>query len=68
MTDKLKPCPFCGGKAHLLEMKSTVKQRYIVTCNNADCIMSKLKSPFVIKYLSIAEAKRKWNRRADNAR
>lgn len=34
MNDKLKPCPFCGGKAKLFEDKDY--QIYSVTCTECD--------------------------------
>lgn len=34
MSDKLKPCPFCGGEAKLFEDKDY--QIYSVTCTECD--------------------------------
>ena len=51
---ELKPCPFCGGKAHVGEMKKAVGfERWSVACINRRCIAYKLHNPFVSKYLSL---------------
>ena len=34
--DKLKPCPFCGNKADMVQPNEDV---YIVGCSNEDCHM-----------------------------
>lgn len=63
---KLKPCPFCGGKAYIGQTKKSLKAQYSVSCSNSQCIASRLSNPFVMHYLSIAEATNAWNRRANN--
>lgn len=68
MTDKLKPCPFCGGKAVIGQTKKSLKAQYSVSCINSQCIANRLGNPFVMHYLSTTEAIEAWNRRADNDR
>lgn len=59
MTDKikLKPCPFCGGPAEIVDNSRCVPNTYLVSCwwcgAQTDCDDSKE---------GAAEA---WNRRAD---
>lgn len=36
MSEKLLPCPFCGGKA-IIETWSSGGKMYMVKCNNPDC-------------------------------
>ena len=64
MTDKLKPCPFCGGKAEILVVEKGVKSVIYCHCgfkrysfNNGDTDEN------TAKRLALA-----WNRRADNDR
>ena len=56
--EKLKPCPFCGGKAKLLADHGNIK--FWVCCKK--CIADTL------IYDSKQEAIESWNRRADNAK
>lgn len=38
MTDELKPCPFCGGKAHVAELDRWHQPPlYEVICEHDDC-------------------------------
>ena len=68
MTDKLKPCPFCGGKAEIhncMEFENdTLALIYSgksgVHCSECHCA--------TIPYGSKDEAIEVWNRRADNDR
>ena len=50
---KLKPCPFCGGKAEMIARGVL----YCVTCSKCDCKGDFLDTP--------AAAAKVWNRRAD---
>lgn len=36
MSEKLKPCPFCGGKAHI-EREGTPRQSTIYECGSCGC-------------------------------
>ena len=60
--DKLKPCPFCGGKAELLivpgHFKSGLSSNgWLVKCTNGCCNQ--------IPYTSDHDAKEAWNRRVE---
>ena len=55
---KLKPCPFCGGKAEIIYWANG---RTTVSCSVGGCMAN-------ISFCSSAEvAIKAWNRRADNA-
>ncbi len=61
MTDKLKPCPFCGEK---LAKDNCGNWEHI----NNDCILAWLDTTYGQIYFSDHEDFTKdWNRRADNA-
>ena len=51
---KLKPCPFCGGKAKIIKTYSTIWVKCL------DCHASTTCRP------TEAEAAKIWNRRIDN--
>ena len=51
---KLKPCPFCGGEAEILN----VDDRYTARCRSCFCGTGEYKDP--------ERASETWNRRADN--
>ena len=36
MTEKLLPCPFCGGEAHV-EQHGTHRQSCIIACESCNC-------------------------------
>lgn len=63
---KIKPCPFCGGKATLEQSEpSTARHNegavhFAVTCTTQFCLCN------VAKFWDIepSQAKEKWNRRA----
>ena len=57
MQNELKPCPFCGGKAEIVETYDEVYP-YQACCIDCFCQTIMIKS--------LDEAKRIWNRRADN--
>lgn len=79
MTDKLKPCPFCGeipkiSKSSIDYSADSFSVMYTVACSNCK-ISFKSRSEFTVKdgepvtvqngYLDCIK---KWNRRADNER
>lgn len=75
MTEKLKPCPFCGGEAEtkgrmLTSISAGGKKEFSVTnwvvrCKNRDCFMSGLRTgAFMDDFLSEDEAIEAWNKRA----
>ena len=59
MTDKLKPCPFCGGEAYVWLNLET--DNYDVECLECGC-------DFQQHYGCVDEAIEAWNRRVDNDR
>lgn len=63
---KLKPCPFCGGKAELVKDKTTFTfaDSYFVRCDNRECGVQ----PTTWHRLSEQEARDFWNRRSTNER
>ena len=66
MTDKLKPCPFCGGEAGLFEVKGIGNdlKGYMVGCMEDLCEVR----PSIQKELDKQGTIEAWNRRADNDR
>ena len=63
MTEKLKPCPFCGGEAIMYEYPLNDDRTinlFAVGCNNENCGVLP-ESPYYIKENAI-EA---WNTRAN---
>ena len=60
--NKLKPCPFCGGEATLIDDGFG---RYFVECSMSDGICKVI--PRTWSYDTKEEAIEAWNRRADNA-
>lgn len=64
MPNKLKPCPFCGGKARIVDfMNYDYEKRFEVCCSNMDC--------FILPHTRESATKQKaieaWNRRAGRA-
>lgn len=64
-TPELKPCPFCGHTAHVMQLKWSVESRYFVGCGNRAnrCIASE-HNTFGMFYPSRQDAIDAWNRRA----
>jgi len=60
ITDELKPCPFCGGESFIRadESHSTA---FFVGCSDWDCFGNMMWDE------TEAEARRKWNTRAESA-
>lgn len=68
MTDKLKPCPFCGGEAYTYTAKNitkgTTREYWLVHCKECG-----LNYPQYKKYCWAEEqAIEVWNRRVNNDR
>ena len=60
MSDKLKPCPFCGGEAYY--WRGNLSGLYMVGCNNGSCrgyVMDDTKR------ISLENAVEAWNTRAE---
>ena len=54
---KLKPCPFCGGEAEIMEYSD----RFQCGCKDEDCIVWVEEMPV---YLTRSGAIKDWNNRA----
>lgn len=64
MTEKLKPCPFCGGEARVAHCITCGYDSYWVECaNRIDC-GCKVEPVTDVKAIAIM----KWNRRANHER
>ena len=59
MTEKLKPCPFCGGEA---ELTKHLNDLYSVQCNTTECYMEV--GLCTGGFTSSLYAIKAWNRRA----
>ena len=60
---KLKPCPFCGGEAHI-DCFPGLDRPYFPVCNNEMCIACDT----IVTFLTEKDAAEAWNRRVDNER
>ncbi len=56
---KLKPCPFCGGDAYMIEHDMGVRNLYVVMCKTCDSMTA--------TRFSREEAAGTWNRRTNEA-
>ena len=56
---KLKPCPFCGGEAHI-DCFPGLDRPYFPVCNNEMCIACDT----IVTFLTEKDAADAWNRRA----
>lgn len=59
MNDKLKPCPFCGGKAEMMSLKNYTTRFF------ATCLVCGVEMPRIAR--TRKQAVDVWNRRVDNA-
>lgn len=59
--EELKPCPFCGGEAHVKEVVSACETLYTVGCSNPECMGYET---WLLKPTK-EEAIAAWNRRAE---
>lgn len=63
MSDKLKPCPFCGKAAHMrVKPDRLLGNRYIPQCTDTNCPGRTYRY-----YHTEKAAAGAWNRRANNA-
>lgn len=58
----LKPCPFCGGEAHIKEVVSACEMLYTVGCSDSECMGYET---WLLKPTK-EEAIAAWNRRSDD--
>ena len=65
MTEKLKPCPFCGGKVAIINAEEiTINGNcYVVHCDNCES-----ETCFWRRCMSKKKTAQAWNRRIDNAK
>lgn len=63
MNEELLPCPFCGGKAELVQNAGYDCPRYIVICTGCDAQIGVSDDPFIAPEHAIAA----WNRRTQPA-
>ena len=61
MSEELKPCPFCGGEAHIAERLTYGGKLYGACCYGTLCPGSE-PFPWCLDYEDAADA---WNRRAE---
>lgn len=61
---KLKPCPFCGGKAEFIEGCITCKTTIAVRCTN--CNVKTESHPESVNYCAREIAMTEWNRRVES--
>ena len=57
----LKPCPFCGGEAHIKEVVSVCGNLYTVGCSDSECMGHET----WLQKSTVDEAVAAWNRRAE---
>jgi len=63
MSDELKPCPFCGGKAALEQLLEN-KDDYMASCDNDECLVTCVMTHCDSTRKEAIEA---WNRRAEQS-
>ena len=61
MTEELKPCPFCGGKAEVLTDEN---EEYYVSCTECTALLGYCTDTWG-DYSTEDEAIEAWNRRAN---
>ena len=64
MTDKLKPCPFCGGKAEITQIPMAQFDAFTPHCKNRKCVAFYIGYDDEGIYDTISSAIEAWNRRA----
>lgn len=65
---KLKPCPFCGGRARVIGKRRSGSACYCISCSSCG---AKSRAAFVqpwhdSKFVAQCQAAKLWNARADN--
>lgn len=60
--EELKPCPFCGGEAELVEHNGDLIF-YSVSCKNENCFAGAVD----VRHFGKETLVEAWNRRADDA-
>ena len=58
MTEKLKPCPFCGGEPFMVDAEIDGRVYYIVKCGTCHCTSG-------VMQMSRPAAAEAWNRRVE---
>ena len=69
MTDKLKPCPFCG-ETNRIHIRRQGKNAYRVICHNCGALgpYAKVEEWHSDKFIAQGNAKKLWNRRTENVK
>lgn len=62
MSEELKPCPFCGGEAEIVDAEECGPQAYVVTCNGC---MTSSRVIFALMDDVTFDLVSAWNTRAD---
>ena len=67
MPNELKPCPFCGGEAKVIEIPEELNWAgcYVVGCDDDLMCMGNI-NHFTMVFLTPETAAEAWNRRVDN--
>ena len=63
MTDRLKPCPFCGGDAEVFQVSTPTYEEFVVTCKNRNCCAFYIGYGDVGLYPTEQKAIEAWNTR-----
>lgn len=63
MSEELKPCPFCGGEAHLKSFAGFYGHTYSVGCPDSGCMGFEILAVYKTK----EDAAAAWNRRVEPA-
>lgn len=66
MNDKLKPCPFCGGKVYPVYWSKTNRHYIYHYASEKSCTVDKIEFKDSIK--SLADVIEAWNRRSEDER
>lgn len=64
MSNELKPCPFCGGRAHILQDNDHHGVFFELGCEKEECLGNRVYYTEPIDDTPVAEAISKWNTRA----